>query len=931
MTKLTCLFLLSILTFMAAKGQISISGKIADTAEKKALPNSNVLLLRQSDSVLIKFTRTTGSGEFRFSGILKGKYLLLVTYPAYADYVDELEVKDSVTPIVLPPIGLELKSKLLEAVVVNGSKGSMRIKGDTTEFNADSFKTAQGATVEDLLKKLPGIQVDHNGQITAQGETVKKVLVDGEEFFGDDPTLVTKNLTADMVDKVQVYDKKSDQATFTGIDDGQREKTINLKLKNNKKNGYFGRLTASGGTDGYFDEELMADYFRQKEKLAVYGILSNTGKTGLNWQDRDTYGQSFASNLDVDQTTGSISYTGPANDDLDSWNGQYSGQGFPTVKTGGAHFNNKWDNDLQSLNGNYKYMNLSINGNNATNSEVLLPDTFYYSNATQKFNRQIIRHSVNGVYDLTIDSTSSIKLQADGGTDHKIDNEYDYSEALASDSSLVNQNTHTISTTGDNRAVNSNLLWRKKLGKPGRTLSFNIRENYTDNTAAGYLYSNTEFYTAGLPGQDSLINQYKNYLTQNTLVESKLLFTQPVGKGAFLGIDYGVGINNTHSNRNSYNKSGDGKYDALDSIYSNNYQYNIFTQRGGLSYTVIRKKFRLTAANDVAFAGYRQHDLVADTSSHRNFVNWYPNAGMQYTPSPGERIGFNYFGNTTPPTLQQLQPIANNENPLNVVTGNPGLKPQFANNFRFGYNNYKVFTDENIYAHVTYSFTLNAISSALTVDDTTGRQTTQSVNVHGNYSYGINGGYNFKIKGPDFHLGFGGNAQQNNNVTIVDNVTNATRSGTYGLNFSFWKFKEKKYDLELNFNANYTTSKSSDDPTLTTHYFTYDIQPSGDVFLPLHMQVHADGDFNIRQKTPVFTTNNDVFLINAWIGKKLLKNDQLMLKAAVDDLLNQNNGFSRNVSSSIITQNTYSTIKRYFMFSVVWNFTKAGTPAPRQD
>ena len=190
MTKLICLFLLSILTFTAARGQIGINGKIADTAEKKALPNSNVLLLRQSDSVLIKFTRTTGSGEFRFSGFLKGKYLLLVTYPAYADYVDELEVKDSITPIVLPPIGLELKSKLLETVVVNGSKGSMRIKGDTTEFNADSFKTAQGATVEDLLKKLPGIQVDRNGQITAQGETVKKVLVDGEEFFGDRKSVV---------------------------------------------------------------------------------------------------------------------------------------------------------------------------------------------------------------------------------------------------------------------------------------------------------------------------------------------------------------------------------------------------------------------------------------------------------------------------------------------------------------------------------------------------------------------------------------------------------------------------------------------------------------------------------------------------------------------------------------------------------------------
>src|SRR3984957_2158448 len=350
MSKLTGLLLLSLLTFTAVRAQTRISGTITDTAEKKPLPGSAVLLLRAADSIMVQFTRAAGSGDFRFSHIPTGHYLLLVTYPSYADYVDELEVKDSL-PLVLPPIGMVLKSKLLETVVVNGSKGSMRIKGDTTEFTADSFKTQQNATVEDLLKKLPGIQVDSKGQITAQGETVKKVLVDGEEFFGDDPTLVTQNLRADMVDKVQVYDKKSDQATFTGIDDGQRDKTINLKLKDSKKNGYFGRLTAGAGTDGYFDEELMANYFKQKEKLAAYGILSNTGKTGLNWQDRDTYGQSFASNLDVDASTGSITYTGPANDDLDTWNGQYSGQGFPTVKTGGLHFNNKWDNDLQSLNG----------------------------------------------------------------------------------------------------------------------------------------------------------------------------------------------------------------------------------------------------------------------------------------------------------------------------------------------------------------------------------------------------------------------------------------------------------------------------------------------------------------------------------------------------------------------------------------------------
>jgi outer membrane receptor protein involved in Fe transport len=932
MPKLIACILLGIFFTSAALGQTAqVNGKIADTSEKKNLANSSILLLRKSDSILVGHTRSNAAGDFRLTRLPGGHYLILVTYPGYADYVDTLDV-DSAANVKIPTIGLVLKSTLLQAVVVNGSKGGMRIKGDTTEFTADSFHVHQGATVEDLLKRLPGIQVDRNGQITAEGQTVKKVLVDGEEFFGDDPTLVTQNLRADMVDKVQVFDKKSDQATFTGIDDGVRDKTINLKLKDSKKNGYFGRATASVGTDGYYDEELMANYFRKKEKLAAYGILSNTGKTGLNWQDRDTYGQSFASNLDVDENTGSVTYTPASNSfDLDDWGGQYSGQGFPTVKTGGLHYNNKWNDDALSLNGNYKYMDLSINGNSATTSENILPDTFFYNNSTQKFNREIIRQNFSGIYEWKIDSTSSIKLSADGGNDHKTNNEADYQEALASDSSLVNQNTRTVNTVGDNRGYNSNLLWRKKLGKPGRTISLNVRENYSDNTASGYLYSNTEFYSGGFPIQDSLVDQYKNYLTTNILLDSRLVYTEPIGRQMFLGIDYGLGINNTHSDLNSYNKDGNGKYDLLDSPYSNNYQYNILTQRGGLSYTMIRKKFRFTAANDIAFADYYQKDLVADTAVRRNFVNWYPNAALNYQFAAQTRLFVNYRGGTTTPTLQQLQPIASNENPLNIIIGNPGLKPQFQNRFSIGYNSYHILTEQSIFGNISYSFTSNAISNSLDLNDTTGKQTTQAVNVSGNHTWNGYLGYGFKLKGPDMNVNINGSFRQSNNVTIVNNFTNLTQSGSYTGGLGLWKSKEKKYEIFLNANVTYTTSKSSDDPMLVTHYFTYVIDPGTDVFLPWHMQIHGDADLNIRQKTPVFPTNNNVFLVNGWIGKKLLKNDQLLLKAAVNDLLNQNNGFNRNVSSSFITQNTYTTIKRYFLFSVVWNFTKAGIPVPNRN
>ena len=929
MPRLTALLLSIFLFSTAAMAQSSrISGVIADTTEKRSLINGSVLLLRPADSILVSHTRTAAGGKFQMTAP-PGHYIILVTYPSYADYVDTLFIKDT-GAITLATIGLTLKSKLLETVVVSGNKGAVRIKGDTTEFNADSFKTQVGASVEDLLKKLPGIQVDKNGKITAQGEAVKKILVDGEEFFGDDPTLVTQNLRADMVDKVQVYDKKSDQATFTGIDDGQREKTINLKLKNDKKMGYFGRVTGGVGTDGYYDEQLMANYFSKKKKLSAYGIVSNTGKTGLNWGERDSYGQSFADNIDVDQNTGSFNFTSTSNfDELDSWSGQYDGQGKPSVKTGGLHFNNKWSDDNISFNGNYKYLDLNVAGKTIINSENILGSATTFTNQTQNFRNQILRHTADGNYEVKFDSTSSLKIQATAGTDHKNTFNQFNTDYLGSDTSLIYQNDRITSTSGDKNILNSYLLWRKKLPK-GRTISVAVRENYTDDKSAGSLYSNTQFYQKGTPTYDSLVDQQKDFHTVTTLIDSRATFTQPLSKTSFLVGNYGVVINNSHSNRDSYNKGPGGKYIFLDSVFSNDYKYNVFTQRAGLGYTMIKKKFRFALGSDVGFTQFDQRDLVADTSGHRHFVNWYPNANFTWSFTNMRRLGFNYNGRTDQPLVTQIQPIYTNEDPLNITIGNPALKPKFTNNFRLFFNDYKVLTDRGIWLGINYSFTQNDIATSVIINPDSGKRVNQYINVQGNYQLGTYFNYAFKWKKPDLRFDINANVNGSGNVSYINHVANKTRSGTYTLGTGIYKSKEKKYDIGVRFSASYTESRSTVNTGISTNYWTYQIQPEGNLFLPLKFQIHADADINLRQKTPIFTSNNDVALVNAWIGKKFLKNDALLIKVAVNDLFNQNIGFNRNVNSNFISQSTYTTIRRYGMFSVIWNFTKAGTPMPQQ-
>src|SRR5687768_15489404 len=286
MKKLIAVFAGFLIIHTSYSQSASIKGTIRDTVENKNLPNTVVALLRTSDSVLIKFTRVDKEGNFAIQSLKEGKYILMITHPYVGDYFDNLDLQNSL--IDLGNVYLTPKSKLLAEVIIK-SGSPIRIKGDTTVYTADSFKVRPGANVEELLRRLPGIQVDKNVEITAMGERVKKVLVDGEEFFGSDPGIATKNLRADAVKEVEVFDKKSDQAEFTGIDDGVKDKTINLKLKDDKKKGYFGKLQLGGSPDN-FENNGMLNAFKGKRKFSAFGTMSNTGAAGLNWQDQEKFG-----------------------------------------------------------------------------------------------------------------------------------------------------------------------------------------------------------------------------------------------------------------------------------------------------------------------------------------------------------------------------------------------------------------------------------------------------------------------------------------------------------------------------------------------------------------------------------------------------------------------------------------------------------------
>jgi hypothetical protein len=909
------------IAFKAHAQVAQVTGTIRDTINQSSPQNTVVLLMRPLDSNMVAYTRADAKGAFHFSGVPAGDYLIWVSHPSFAAYRDSIHL--AAGPNDLGNIFLTLRSQILKEVIIKGAN-PIRMKGDTVEFTADSFAVRPGATAEDLLKRLPGIQVDKNGKITAQGETVQKVLVDGEEFFGDDPTLATRNIAANAVDKVQVFDKKSDQAAFTGIDDGQTTKTINLKLKNGKKNGYFGKISGGLGTDGYYENTAAANFFKNKRKLSFFGVAANTGKTGLNGTDAGNYGNNGMSTMS--DGSGVMMFFGGSNDDFTNWSGSYNGQGVPIAWNAGAHYSNKYNDDKINLGGDYIFNQVSVGVNTNTISQLTLPDSTVNRTTDNNYSHYLdIQHSLSARYDVQLDSLDEVKVTVQGKLRHKDTHVQDTSSTYNQDSALLNNQGNHQNYTGQNNSFNSTLLWQHKTHKKGRTISLSANENYTEINTTGYQYSIINGYEGGILQSQDTTDQYKTSYSRNLTLVTKLTYTEPLFNNTYLTLDYGFDMLSGTSDKNAYNRDGVGKYAMLDSTYSNFYKLNILNNTGGAFFRKATKKITYSFGTDLGYTDYKQNNIYADSVQHRSFLNWYPRANFSYRAGGSTYLGINYYGNTTQPSLDQLQPVANNNNPLNIVMGNPDLKPSFTSRVNINFNKYNLLADRGLYFWGGYTITDNAFGTRDSID-ATGKSYSQTVNVSSSQSGNLSGGFNFKWKKPDLHINLGPNVNYSKNTNYVNGEINNTHSGNYGMTIGLNKSKEKNYDFYVNAGANYNISRSSIQSATNINYWSYNLSGQASKDLPLKFLVSADCDMNFYEKTPVFT-NHNIALVNASLSKSFFKNADLVLKVTVNDIFNQNTGFSRNISTNTATQTLYTAIHRYTMFSVTWNFAKNGKPA----
>jgi hypothetical protein len=909
-------FLATISNTFAQQG--SLKGMVTDTLNKQNLSNAVVSVLRAKDSVLVKFTRTTKEGNFDLPNLTAGKYIVMVSYPSYADYVDIITTTTGVTD--LGKISVITKATLLQEVIVKQTIGSIRMKGDTTEYKADSFKVSANADVQELLRKMPGIQVNSKGEITAQGERVQKVLVDGEEFFSDDPAVVTKNLRADAVDKVQAFDKKSDQAVFTGIDDGQKIKTLNLTLKEDKKKGYFGKAEAGGDFDRYGYGKLLANSFKGKRKISGYLTTDNTKFESLNWNENQNYGGNANTTTEMTDDGGMMMWS--SGDDF-SW-----GTGFPRSITGGLHFSNKWNKDKHNSNNTYQFNQLDVSGINSEKTQNILPGADLISTSVQDQVSSRKRNKITSTYEWQIDSSSSLKVTAKGSIVNSNMASNFLGRTITSDSILLNQSNRNTSTVDENKTMNTTIFYRKRFKKMGRTISWNNDINYNDRADDGFLIADNTFYDSfGTLIKRENVDQQKTNKQIATTINSTINYTEPLWKNTFLVLNYKLSVSRNDAERNTFAKNAaNNKYENLVDTLSNHFIFNTTGHNGSINIRYNVKKFNFSVGTGLGTVNYRLNDLVKQTDRNVIFNNFIPAVTFNYTPKQQRRLNFSYNGSTRNPSLTQIQPIIDNIDPLNLTIGNPNLKQSFIHQFNLGGSDYKVLKSRRINFNVNYSKTENAISNSSFVDDQ-GRRVNQAINVDGNYSLSGRVGYGFEII-PSFNIGLDIGPRINqfaNRVNGIDNITK-NRATDISLNMGYWG------DKWINFyaygSAVYNNSTTSIRPDISTKFWSYNANASMEFKLKkIKTYIDFELNANIFQKTAVFADQRDVYIVNASARKIISKNDQWEIKASVNDLFNQNLGINRNASSNFITETTNQTIQRYFLFSLIWNFSKNGKPS----
>ncbi len=893
MKKVTLIFFVMV---VGAGHAQTIKGLVKDE-DGESLFSATVMLLQAQDSILASFAMSDADGAFEIKRVPKGEYLLRINFVGYKTYDQVLQVADQ--DIDLGTVKLELD--VLEEVVVEGEAIPITMKKDTIEYNAAAFGTKPNDVVEDLLRKLPGVEVERDGTVRSQGETVNKVLVDGKEFFGDDPQMATKNLPADAVNKVQVFDQKSEFTQFSGIDDGNESKTINLTLKEDHKKGTFGTIGGGYGTDDRNQLSANVNQFREDNQFSLIGKHNNINEQGFSISDYIRFMGGLGS-LRGGSGRVSIGLSGglPISDGLSD--------GFVTTSAGGLNFNRDF-NDKTEVRSSYTFSRIENITNRFTDRTNFVNDEAFDTNESSNTssigkNHNItlnVKHEINKFHDIQVRNTIGFQ-----------DGEVVNATNTTNSSDLGSSNSSSdYNSLGNGFNLNSSLMFRKRFSKIGRTFITEFRFSNQLNDSE-YLLN-----TLINPGAMAT-NQEQFSDNRSRTFGAEISYTEPIGKSKYLELRFERNVTNGENDKDFYDLNAGSRTfnNALSSLFERQFDSN----RAGLSFNYATEDFRIRAGTNYQFSTLDGVEPeVANSSISKNFNRTLPFARINYDFSTSVGLRLDYRTRLSVPTITQLQPVADNSNPLNVYEGNPGLDAEYIHTARLNFRFFDQFSSTSLFSFVDVSYTLDNIVTSRTVDNTNFSQFSTPVNADNSFSISNYTSFSRPIKFVKTRFRISNRIGMNEGFTIINDVTSETTNTNNTLSVSLENLKKKIVDW--NVGTTYTTGKTKGSQEVSNQDFTNQTYYL-DVTISFLKKWSVTSSFDYRvYESASFTDNQEIQLWEASIQKIFLKNDRGELKASVFDILNQNQGINRTTNFNFIEEERIASIGTYYMLSFTYRLS----------
>lgn len=910
-----CIFLFSL---SASAQKFEISGQIVDQKDSSPLESATVFVEQIADSTLVSYTITDKNGNFKIEGSSKEEQLrLIVSYAGYAP-VKKLVSLDK--PVIdLGQISMAAATNELGEVMVVADRAPVTVKSDTLEFNAGSFSTRPDANLEDLMKKLPGVEVDTQGNITVNGKPVSRILVNGKEFFGTDPKIATKNLPKEIIDKIQVVNTKTKTEEFTGKAGNPDDKTINITIKDDKNHGYFARATLGGGTDGRYEFSGIGNYFKDEMRVSVLASSNNINSAGFSFDEVFDMMGSRARSISI-SNDGGFSING---------NSFGAGEGITKSETAGFNFTDEWAKKYE-VNADYFFGRNDTETRTEVQRENFLPERTYYQNSISEGNLQNDSHRASASFEVEFDTLTKLSFRPelrinDGFSSRsRVAETFDENRQLSNSSSTEN-NGDLHSTNFSNR-----LNFIKRFGSRGAYLQAYVQNENERQENENYFLSDRRFYENGEVTDTQLQDQYID--EQNQDDEYRLGFTQRLvmADKLFLDLSYDFSTENSSNERNVYDfEETTGAFTSFNDLLSNSFEVKSVKHipNAGINYE--GEKWRLGLDVGYLSTSLENTNNITETGFKRNFENLYLSSNLRYEIKRGASLYLYYRNDTEIPSIREMQPVADISDPLNIVVGNPNLNPTFSQNFNFGYRNFDFATRSGFSTYAGFTLTNDQVVPFTTTSEDFVSTTTYT-NVDGGIRANLGSYYNKRIKkdSTEYNFRLGGNVNYNKQIGFSNEVKYHSDRISAGPSIRLGYNYNDLIEINPSYNFNYVFSDYSISNNREVEYMNHSVGLEATSYWPKNFVYGNDISYNYYGNvSPGFDPTS--ILWNMSLGYKFL-NDDATFKVKVYDLLNENVSTSRSTGQDYVQDTEQLILEQYVMFSLTYKLSKFGGKDPNR-